>query len=552
MEIPFKVLASTGGGRAKGPQPRSGDREDPTESSSPTSLLLARAPQTPRATRLVYVIQDVKKVAKVDADLAQFKDEAAANQEHNKQIVEETRQRLDDIKKVIDRNTAEFAELKLLLKASQPPTTDAVPPPLNCGFPAQTSPNPGFATQPVLTSSYTAYAPPTSAIVFPTTPLVNPTAPPSAAYTSFLGLRFDSQGFPIPPWETYGNYHQDHSLVSRDTGGNTRGDVYQGLETRIKDRGKSSNSRLGSRPGGEVPWPTASYVEDPNSKLVAVAAGEPSFKRMSEAEFADKKAKGLCFRCDGKLTLALCVAIVTVNPAAIQAPRILKIDPAMNSRKILAKRKKQKPAEVYTITNMWVAGVPLKRLAFAPIPVPRAVAAVKARPELSMSSHNAQSAVTYTSISSNSDGPSWGIPLMNADELPEMDPYEEVEDDDEDPEEDPSEEHEPEDDDEDPEEDPSEEHEPEDDDEDPEEDPNVKHEPEDEDTKEPSKGSDETEPFKEDEIAVTPPPPRHRRARISVRPQTPMAASTQALIDAFASESSSFLLPPTSSAYDQA
>nr|GFC19046.1 hypothetical protein [Tanacetum cinerariifolium] len=43
-----------------------------------------------------------------------------------------------------------------------------------------------------------------------------------------------------------------------------------------------------------------------------------------------------------------------------------------------------------------------------------------------MSSDNAQSAVTYTFISSNSDGPSWGIPLMNAGELLEMDPYEEV------------------------------------------------------------------------------------------------------------------------------
>nr|GFD50059.1 hypothetical protein [Tanacetum cinerariifolium] len=42
------------------------------------------------------------------------------------------------------------------------------------------------------------------------------------------------------------------------------------------------------------------------------------------------------------------------------------------------------------------------------------------------------------------------------------------------------------------------------------------HEPED---------SDETEPFEEDEIVVTPPPPRHHGARISVRPQTPMAAS---------------------------
>nr|GEY91460.1 hypothetical protein [Tanacetum cinerariifolium] len=109
-----------------------------------------------------------------------------------------------------------------------------------------------------------------------------------------------------------------------------------------------------------------------------------------------------------------------------------------------------------------------------------------------------------------------------------------------------------EDDDEDPKKDPSEEHEPEDDDEDPEEDPNEEHEPEDEDNKEPSKGSDETEPFEEDKIAVTPPPPRHRGVRISVTPQTPMAASTQALIDAFASGSSLFPLPPTSPAYDQA
>ncbi|GJY09365.1 hypothetical protein Tco_0377550 [Tanacetum coccineum] len=34
--------------------------------------------------------------------------------------------------------------------------------------------------------------------------------------------------------------------------------------------------------------------------------------------------------------------------------------------------------------------------------------------------------ITYTSISSDSNGPSWGIPLVNASELPEMDPYEEV------------------------------------------------------------------------------------------------------------------------------
>nr|GEX48444.1 hypothetical protein [Tanacetum cinerariifolium] len=42
-----------------------------------------------------------------------------------------------------------------------------------------------------------------------------------------------------------------------------------------------------------------------------------------------------------------------------------------------------------------------------------------------MSSDNASSVVTYTSISFDLDGPSWGIPLKDASELPEMDPYEE-------------------------------------------------------------------------------------------------------------------------------
>nr|GEV35085.1 putative reverse transcriptase domain-containing protein [Tanacetum cinerariifolium] len=110
-----------------------------------------------------------------------------------------------------------------------------------------------------------------------------------------------------------------------------------------------------------------------------------------------------------------------------------------------------------------------------------------------------------------------------------------------------------EDDDEDLKEVPNEEHELEDDDEDPKEDPNEEHEPEDEDIKEeePSKGSDETELFKDDEAVVTLPPPRRRGARISVRPQTPMAASTKALIDAFVAGSPLFPLPTTSPAYDQ-
>nr|GEX76029.1 hypothetical protein [Tanacetum cinerariifolium] len=71
-----------------------------------------------------------------------------------------------------------------------------------------------------------------------------------------------------------------------------------------------------------------------------------------------------------------------------------------------------------------------------------------------------------------------------------------------------------EDDDEDPEEDPSKDHEPEDNDEDPKEDPNEEHEP---------KDSDETKPFKEDETAITPLPPRrcHKAVMIHRRDEIP-------------------------------
>ncbi|GJT16641.1 hypothetical protein Tco_0875347 [Tanacetum coccineum] len=91
-----------------------------------------------------------------------------------------------------------------------------------------------------------------------------------------------------------------------------------------------------------------------------------------------------------------------------------------------------------------------------------------------MSSDNASSTITYTSVTSDSNGPSsWGIPLVNAGKILDIDTYEEApsdddiqvedtdadsidyldeledgeEDEDEDPEEDPSEEHDPKDDD---------------------------------------------------------------------------------------------------------
>ncbi|GKF83093.1 hypothetical protein Tco_0244749, partial [Tanacetum coccineum] len=47
--------------------------------------------------------------------------------------------------------------------------------------------------------------------------------------------------------------------------------------------------------------------------------------------------------------------------------------------------------------------------------------------KFAISSDDASSTVTYTSVSSGSSEPSvWGIPLVNAGEIPNMDPYEEV------------------------------------------------------------------------------------------------------------------------------
>ncbi|GKD27016.1 hypothetical protein Tco_1233230 [Tanacetum coccineum] len=184
-----------------------------------------------------------------------------------------------------------------------------------------------------------------------------------------------------------------------------------------------------------------------------------------------------------------------------------------------------------------------------------------------MSSNNASSTVTYTSVSSDSNRPSsWGIPLKNASEILDVDPYEEVAqqghahllspayvpdpiDLDEHvplyaPEPEHPEHHVPSDDDSQAEDQPyaedasptaespryiadsdpieddtnadsidypdEPETDDEDEDEDPEEDPSKEHEPKNEDAKEDEsfEDSDETEPFEENETAATPPPPR--------------------------------------------
>ncbi|GJY82462.1 hypothetical protein Tco_0495838 [Tanacetum coccineum] len=203
-----------------------------------------------------------------------------------------------------------------------------------------------------------------------------------------------------------------------------------------------------------------------------------------------------------------------------------------------------------------------------------------------MSSDNVSSTVTYTSVSSGSSEPSaWGILLVNAGEIPDVDPYEEVAQQGQEhplspayvP--DPMEldEHvplyalEPK---------HPEHHVPSDDDIEAEDQPYAENasptvespgysadsDPMEDDTNadsidypdEPGTDDEDSEQDDDriprrilDETAATPPSPGHRGARVSVRPQPPMAASTQVPIDACATRSPSVSLPPTSPTYDR-
>ncbi|GJZ94014.1 hypothetical protein Tco_0666217 [Tanacetum coccineum] len=108
----------------------------------------------------------------------------------------------------------------------------------------------------------------------------------------FPGLQFDSQGFPIP-WGPNGAFlglfqTGEPSSHNRMLPGTV-------LELgRFKAADASSFSIL------------ASGALRPQTEPVVIALGlQPwlqgaSFKRMTDSEFADKKAKGLCYRCDGK------------------------------------------------------------------------------------------------------------------------------------------------------------------------------------------------------------------------------------------------------------
>ncbi|GKA93150.1 ty3-gypsy retrotransposon protein [Tanacetum coccineum] len=68
---------------------------------------------------------------------------------------------------------------------------------------------------------------------------------------------------------------------------------------RVIETHKVATSKPTTRFTGGIA-PNSNALTGDGSKDKVVGARKPPFKRMSEADYADKKAKGLCFRCDGQ------------------------------------------------------------------------------------------------------------------------------------------------------------------------------------------------------------------------------------------------------------
>lgn len=74
-------------------------------------------------------------------------------------------------------------------------------------------------------------------------------------------------------------------------------------ENRAWDTGLIGAYPTPPRAGTRVAKPPASGAATTITSQPARETFEPEFRRMSKVEYAEKKAKGLCFKCDGKFTV---------------------------------------------------------------------------------------------------------------------------------------------------------------------------------------------------------------------------------------------------------
>nr|GEW61624.1 hypothetical protein [Tanacetum cinerariifolium] len=268
-------------------------------------------------------------ITDLEVNFEQYKEEQTS-------IHAEAKEHMNLLQETLNKNKVEsdqqFAEIMRVLKTLQSATTavtvTTTPPPYHS---ATTIP-PSYTTT---IPSYTATMPPpqyslTQPLIFQQYP-----HPPSAAYTSFSRLHLDSQGYPIPtgstdnfsgPFSTgeYSN-HQNHRrpVSTKGTLSNLgRAQKPEEVQEGIFIKGLKPDLRVAVRTqkpagvrqamelallideagkGGAAKPPNEVGGGVPRTSTGATGAetGKTLFKRMTEAEMADKRAKGLCYRCDG-------------------------------------------------------------------------------------------------------------------------------------------------------------------------------------------------------------------------------------------------------------
>ncbi|GJW03450.1 ty3-gypsy retrotransposon protein [Tanacetum coccineum] len=363
------------------------------------------------------------KISEVEANLEQFKSETLASQEETRNLCGQMRESMDRNKEEADKQFAEImqqfkamrpAPLSIDMPASiTPPATHPATPPPPLPHHTAAAATPHHTTQPISLNSQNSY-PAFAVTSYPPFP-----GQPAAAYTSFSGLRFDSQGFPLPtthagefsvnrnpcPQVSSGGIFQNYpgntferagglfaiphcSPTSTAMGLITTGDrlraavlslegsalswfrwinnrepfrSWEELKRRLLHRFQPSQngnlleqffsisqqgtarltpelrtavrtqqpttlsqamdltmlideSRIGGTGdprggtvsvstrigGGGIPRPLGGGIIGRGAKDKQSGTSRPPFKRLTETEFADKKAKGLCYRCDEK------------------------------------------------------------------------------------------------------------------------------------------------------------------------------------------------------------------------------------------------------------
>ncbi|GJW54349.1 ankyrin repeat-containing protein [Tanacetum coccineum] len=142
------------------------------------------------------------KISDVEANLEQFKSETLASQEETRNLCGQMRESIDRNKVEADKQFAEImqqfkalrpAPLSIDMPASiTPPATHPATPPPPLPHHTAAAATPHHTTQPIPLNSQNSY-PAFAVTSYPPFP-----GQPAAAYTSFSGLRFDSQGFPLP------------------------------------------------------------------------------------------------------------------------------------------------------------------------------------------------------------------------------------------------------------------------------------------------------------------------------------------------------------------